>query len=162
MNNYKFLFSCAFLRLGCKSKDKSMINSIPNWGTPVWQMPSIKSDVKKVLKHYIQGKISLRKFIRSTANYLMTSNIFIEHIRIWPAVLRQATYGTIKFGTYYTLKKLVTEKGWLIDNHGDERVWCNVLCAVIGQFGFSQYSIVHRELLKHLPYYWFPNSSGCN
>lgn len=51
--------------------------------------------------------------------------------RIWPAVLRQATYGTIKFGTYYTLKKIVTEKGWLIDKHGNERVWCNVLCAVI-------------------------------
>lgn len=54
--------------------------------------------------------------------------------RIWPAVLRQATYGTIKFGTYYTLKKLVTEKGWLIDKHGNERVWCNVLCAVTGNF----------------------------
>lgn len=26
---------------------------------------------------------------------------------IWPAVVRQATYGTIKFGTYYTLKKAV-------------------------------------------------------
>lgn len=53
--------------------------------------------------------------------------------RIWPAVLRQATYGSIKFGTYYTLKKLVTEKGWLIDHDGNERVWCNVLCAVIGK-----------------------------
>ncbi|XP_031624685.1 mitochondrial uncoupling protein Bmcp [Contarinia nasturtii] len=50
---------------------------------------------------------------------------------IWPAVLRQATYGTIKFGTYYTLKNIVTEKGWLIDKHENERVWCNVLCAVI-------------------------------
>lgn len=30
--------------------------------------------------------------------------IFIFLIfRIWPAVLRQATYGTIKFGTYYIL-----------------------------------------------------------
>lgn len=57
---------------------------------------------------------------------------------IWPAVLRQATYGTIKFGTYYTLKKVVTEKGWLIDKHGNERVWCNVLCAVTGkQFAFE-------------------------
>ena len=52
--------------------------------------------------------------------------------RIWPAVLRQATYGTIKFGTYYTLKKVITEKGWLIDKNGNERVWCNVLCAVVG------------------------------
>lgn len=49
---------------------------------------------------------------------------------IWPAVLRQATYGTIKFGTYYTLKKLTTEHGILIDGHGNERVWCNVVCAV--------------------------------
>jgi len=49
---------------------------------------------------------------------------------IWPAVLRQATYGTIKFGTYYTLKKIITENGLLIDRNGNERVWCNVICAV--------------------------------
>lgn len=55
---------------------------------------------------------------------------------IWPAVLRQATYGTIKFGTYYTLKKFMTERGFLIDANGNERVWCNVLCAVAGQFTF--------------------------
>lgn len=66
--------------------------------------------------------------------HLFQQNIF----SIWPAVLRQATYGTIKFGTYYTLKKVVTEKGWLIDKHGNERVWCNVLCAVTGkQFAFE-------------------------
>lgn len=52
--------------------------------------------------------------------------------RIWPAVLRQATYGTIKFGTYYTLKKIITDHGILIDHNGNERVWCNVLCAVTG------------------------------
>ncbi|XP_046808958.1 mitochondrial uncoupling protein Bmcp isoform X2 [Lucilia cuprina] len=49
---------------------------------------------------------------------------------IWPAVLRQATYGTIKFGTYYTLKSIVSEHGLLIDpDTGTERVWGNVLCA---------------------------------
>ncbi|XP_064551630.1 mitochondrial uncoupling protein Bmcp [Drosophila montana] len=48
---------------------------------------------------------------------------------IWPAVLRQATYGTIKFGTYYTLKKLASERGLLMDNDGSERVWSNIICA---------------------------------
>ncbi|XP_060657583.1 mitochondrial uncoupling protein Bmcp [Drosophila nasuta] len=48
---------------------------------------------------------------------------------IWPAVLRQATYGTIKFGTYYTLKKLANERGLLTDEDGSERVWSNILCA---------------------------------
>ncbi|XP_030566482.1 mitochondrial uncoupling protein Bmcp [Drosophila novamexicana] len=48
---------------------------------------------------------------------------------IWPAVLRQATYGTIKFGTYYTLKKLASERGLLTDNDGSERVWSNIICA---------------------------------
>lgn len=43
---------------------------------------------------------------------------------IWPAVLRQATYGTIKFGTYYSLKKLV------IRQYGNETVTLNVACAV--------------------------------
>ncbi|XP_055693967.1 mitochondrial uncoupling protein Bmcp-like [Lutzomyia longipalpis] len=49
---------------------------------------------------------------------------------IWPAVLRQATYGTIKFGTYYSLKKHLTNQGILLDSDGKERVWANVLCAV--------------------------------
>lgn len=48
---------------------------------------------------------------------------------IWPAVLRQATYGTIKFGTYYTLKKLANERGLLTDDDGSERVWSNIICA---------------------------------
>lgn len=51
---------------------------------------------------------------------------------IWPAVLRQATYGTIKFGTYYNLKKVLTEHGFLVDAEtGREYVWGNVACAVI-------------------------------
>ncbi|XP_004522222.1 mitochondrial uncoupling protein Bmcp isoform X1 [Ceratitis capitata] len=49
---------------------------------------------------------------------------------IWPAVLRQATYGTIKFGTYYTLKKYANNYGLLVDHEtGSERVWANILCA---------------------------------
>ncbi|EDV96670.1 mitochondrial uncoupling protein Bmcp [Drosophila grimshawi] len=48
---------------------------------------------------------------------------------IWPAVLRQATYGTIKFGTYYTLKKLANERGLLTHSDGSERVWSNIICA---------------------------------
>ncbi|XP_039965513.1 mitochondrial uncoupling protein Bmcp-like isoform X1 [Bactrocera tryoni] len=49
---------------------------------------------------------------------------------IWPAVLRQATYGTIKFGTYYTLKKYAHNYGLLVDHEtGAERVWANILCA---------------------------------
>ncbi|XP_035792321.1 mitochondrial uncoupling protein Bmcp-like [Anopheles albimanus] len=50
---------------------------------------------------------------------------------IWPAVLRQATYGTIKFGTYYTLKKVATERGLLHDAAGNESVWCNAACATL-------------------------------
>lgn len=72
--------------------------------------------------------------------------------RIWPAVLRQATYGSIKFGTYYTLKKVVTQKGWLIDDDGNERVWCNVLCAVIGKvnpiFGLSIQLNTHMSFVN--------------
>ncbi|KAF7285005.1 hypothetical protein GWI33_012321 [Rhynchophorus ferrugineus] len=55
-------------------------------------------------------------------------NGIVAHIcmRIWPAVLRQATYGTIKFGTYYSLKKIIVEH-----NKGQENVSVNILCAVI-------------------------------
>lgn len=62
---------------------------------------------------------------------MSNSNLLDVFFRIWPAVLRQATYGTIKFGTYYTLKTIATERNLLIDKHGNERVWGNVFCAVI-------------------------------
>ncbi|XP_019867523.1 mitochondrial uncoupling protein Bmcp [Aethina tumida] len=45
---------------------------------------------------------------------------------IWPAVLRQATYGTIKFGTYYSLKSIIAEH-----NRGKESVTVNIVCAVV-------------------------------
>lgn len=38
--------------------------------------------------------------------------------------MRQATYGTIKFGTYYSLKKIFIE-------HTDENIGVNVFCAII-------------------------------
>lgn len=43
---------------------------------------------------------------------------------IAPAVLRQATYGTIKFGIYYSLKQMLTK------NPNEERLGINVFCAV--------------------------------
>lgn len=48
------------------------------------------------------------------------------HIRISSAVLRQATYGTIKFGTYYSLKKAATDK-W----GTDDLVLINIVCAAV-------------------------------
>lgn len=46
--------------------------------------------------------------------------------RISSAILRQATYGTIKFGTYYSLKKAVTD-AWAT---GD-LVTINIICAAL-------------------------------
>lgn len=45
---------------------------------------------------------------------------------IWPAVLRQATYGTIKFGTYYSLKSIIVEH-----NGGKDSVSISIVCAVV-------------------------------
>lgn len=50
---------------------------------------------------------------------------------IGPAVLRQSTYGTIKFGTYYTLKHIANSNGWLIDEYGNENVLGNMGCAIV-------------------------------
>ncbi|KAG8256583.1 hypothetical protein J6590_065295 [Homalodisca vitripennis] len=44
---------------------------------------------------------------------------------IYPAVIRQATYGTIKFGTYYSLK------AWLTGDRTEDDVVVNVSCAVV-------------------------------
>lgn len=51
--------------------------------------------------------------------------MFWCNFRIWPAVLRQATYGTIKFGTYYSLKDILNK------HHGKETVTINLCCAII-------------------------------
>ena len=50
---------------------------------------------------------------------------------IWPAILRQSVYGTIKFGTYYNLKKKFAERGYLLDKSGNESVWGNASCAAL-------------------------------
>lgn len=50
---------------------------------------------------------------------------------IWPAVLRQATYGTIKFGTYYTLKKFIADNNLFVEQTHGEDVRVNVSCAII-------------------------------
>jgi solute carrier family 25 (mitochondrial carrier), member 14/30 len=50
---------------------------------------------------------------------------------IWPAVLRQSVYGTIKFGTYYTLKKIIIERGHLVDEDGHESVVGNAILAMV-------------------------------
>lgn len=46
--------------------------------------------------------------------------------RISPAILRQATYGTIKFGTYYSLKKAATDR-WTTD----DLVVINIICGAL-------------------------------
>lgn len=46
--------------------------------------------------------------------------------RISSAILRQATYGTIKFGTYYSLKKAVIDT-WAID----DLFTINIVCAAL-------------------------------
>uniref|UniRef100_A0A1L8E155 Putative mitochondrial solute carrier protein n=1 Tax=Nyssomyia neivai TaxID=330878 RepID=A0A1L8E155_9DIPT len=86
----------------------------------------------------IQGQKLDDKFSRLRYRGMMDAFVKItqeEGIRalyygICPAVLRQATYGTIKFGTYYNLKKHLANQGILLDSSGRERVWANVLCAV--------------------------------
>jgi len=54
----------------------------------------------------------------------ITSCVYVGSIA--PAVLRQATYGTIKFGTYYSLKKYIAANR----GHEVEDVFTNVLCAI--------------------------------
>ncbi|XP_052756776.1 mitochondrial uncoupling protein Bmcp [Galleria mellonella] len=46
---------------------------------------------------------------------------------IWPAVLRQATYGTIKFGTYYSMKKAIAKHR--ADGGTKEHLLTNTFCA---------------------------------
>ncbi|KPJ13301.1 Kidney mitochondrial carrier protein 1 [Papilio machaon] len=48
---------------------------------------------------------------------------------IWPAVLRQATYGTIKFGTYYSLKKALGARR--ADGGAAEHLPTDTLCAAL-------------------------------
>lgn len=50
--------------------------------------------------------------------------LYLSYYRIGPAVLRQSTYGTIKFGIYYTLKN------W-VGTPDKEDLATNIFCGVI-------------------------------
>lgn len=52
---------------------------------------------------------------------------------IWPAVVRQATYGTIKFGTYYSLKRFILQhySHSNPNSAASESIRINIACAVV-------------------------------
>lgn len=59
--------------------------------------------------------------------YQLFNMFLLTSSRIWPAVLRQATYGTIKFGTYYSLKKAFAARR--ADGGTREHLATNTFCA---------------------------------
>lgn len=124
-------------------------------GTLGWQMHSYKYHARKDTELYILGgyrtficyqflsqyqvqitsdranmftiKIAIKQII---IDYELLEIIMWIYSPIWnrisSAVLRQATYGTIKFGTYYSLKKVATDK-W----GTDDLVLINIVCAAV-------------------------------
>lgn len=50
---------------------------------------------------------------------------------ILPAILRQSVYGTLKFGTYYTLKQFIVSKVYHDDQITSENMFINVSCAAL-------------------------------
>ena len=66
----------------------------------------------------------VRSFFVSFFSYIYIVYFFFLLFSIWPALLRQSTYGTIKFGIYYTLKK------W-IDHPEVEDMMTNIFCGVV-------------------------------
>ncbi|XP_063839309.1 mitochondrial uncoupling protein Bmcp isoform X1 [Ostrinia nubilalis] len=64
---------------------------------------------------------------------------------IWPAVLRQATYGTIKFGTYYSLKQWIAVRR--ADGGSVEHLPTNTFCAAFAG-GFSSAVANPTDVLK--------------
>lgn len=50
---------------------------------------------------------------------------------ILPAILRQSVYGTLKFGTYYTLKQFIVTKVYHDDKITSENMLINVSCAAL-------------------------------
>lgn len=50
---------------------------------------------------------------------------------IMPAILRQSVYGTLKFGTYYTLKQFIVSNVYHDEKIASENMLINVSCAAI-------------------------------
>lgn len=69
-----------------------------------WQMLFVRFISKKGFCHSILG---IHLFYQNILVY--NSNKTHNVSRISPALIRQCTYGSIKFGTYYTLKKTTNE-----------------------------------------------------
>lgn len=89
---------------------------MPPLNTEACLIAYLKLVNRRDYRPYMQGEYFLWSSYNETYNCC----------RIWPAVLRQSTYGTIKFGTYYSLKHIIMER-----NAGHESVYVNICCAVI-------------------------------
>uniref|UniRef100_A0A8B9D619 Solute carrier family 25 member 14 n=1 Tax=Anser cygnoides TaxID=8845 RepID=A0A8B9D619_ANSCY len=79
--------------------------------------PSYEGILHAFYKIYHQeGLLALYRFSRGS---------FVPPLRIAPALLRQASYGTIKIGIYQSLKRL------FVDRLEDETLLINVICGVV-------------------------------
>lgn len=88
-------------------------------------------DVTKTrLQIQIQGNNNYSGFIDCAKKIYKYEGISALYSGIWPAILRQSVYGTLKFGSYYTLKNVII-KNFYNDEIVDENMFINISCAAL-------------------------------
>lgn len=86
-------------------------------------------DVTKTRLQIQQGRnVQYKSFIDCGKQIFKTEGYKGLYGGISAAVLRQVCYGSLKFGTYYTMKNFFVSK-FYHDEHGNENLFINVSCA---------------------------------
>jgi len=80
------------------------MDSLIKLNTVEWLMLFVRFINKKVFCHFILGI-----YLFLLLFFYKSKKINLLCYRISPALIRQCTYGSLKFGTYYTLKQATNE-----------------------------------------------------
>lgn len=96
-----------------------------------------KNNKSAIIIHLIvfffqEGNKNLRYngFVDCASKIYRSEGISALYSGITPAILRQSVYGTLKFGTYYTLKNIII-RNLYNDEIVDENMYINVSCAAL-------------------------------
>lgn len=86
-------------------------------------------------------------FVNCGLQIYKQEGLYALYSGISPAILRQSVYGTLKFGSYYTLKNIIAKQIYPNDHEIVENMYVNVACAALA--GASSSAIANpTDVLK--------------
>lgn len=95
----------------------------------VAELTTFPLDTTKTRLQIQENNLKYKNFFDCGLKIYRNEGVRALYSGIAPAILRQSVYGTLKFGTYYTLKEFIVSKMYHDDNIPRENMLLNVVCA---------------------------------